>query len=141
MSTQGTLFTMAATVFITNFKRDSPFADMIPRWTQFILHPIKYTRTILEIVKLHQDHITAETQERRKRKVEDVAKRSAYRKAHGLENEGFGGWTAKSNDELLGPAIPLGEGVKAAELATEQVPTTERAPTERKPIKKWLGIW
>jgi hypothetical protein len=31
--------------------------------------------------------------------------------------------------------------VKVGELATEQVPTTEQAPTERKPIKKWLGIW
>jgi hypothetical protein len=139
---QGTLFTMAATVFITNFKRDSPFADMIPHWTQFIFHPIRYSRTMFEIFKLHQDHITAETQERRKRKVEDVAKRSAYRKAHGLDkNEGFGGWTAKSDNELLGPAIPLGDGVKVGELATEQVPTTEQAPTERKPIKKWLGIW
>jgi hypothetical protein len=133
---QGTLFAMAATVFITNFKRDSPFADMIPHWTQLFVHPIRYTRTVFEVLRLHQAHITAETQERRKQKVEDVQKRSAYRKAHGLEkDEGFGGWTAKSDEQLLGPGIPLGEGAKEGELATEH------APRERKPIKKWLGIW
>lgn len=138
---QGVLFSMAATVFITNFKRDSPFADMVPHWTQLFVHPIKYTRTVFEVLRLHQAHITAETQERRKRKVEDVAKRSAYRKAHGLDkNEGFGGWMAKSDEELLGPAIHLGEGGKAEELVTEQVPT-QQAPREKKPIKKWLGIW
>ena len=133
---QGTLFTMAATVFMTNFKRDSPFADMLPHWTQLFVHPIRYTRTVFEVLRLHQAHVTAETQERRKQKVEDVQKRSAYRKAHGLEkDEGFGGWTAKSDEQLLGPGIPLGESAKEGELATEH------APRERKPIKKWLGIW
>lgn len=42
--------------------------------------------------------------------MEDVEKRSEYRKAHGLDkDEGFGGWTAKTNDELLGPAVPVQE--------------------------------
>jgi hypothetical protein len=133
---------MAATVFITNFKRDSPFSDMVPHWTQLFVHPIRYSRTVIEVLKLHQAHVTAETQERRKKKVEDVAKRSAYRKAHGLEQTGvFGGWTAKTDEELLGPAIPLGEAASKGQLATEQVTTTEPVPRERKPIKKWLGIW
>jgi hypothetical protein len=129
---------MAAFVFITNFKRDSPFADMLPHWTQLFVHPIQFTRTTFEVLRLHQAHITAETQEKRKRKVEDVQKRSAYRKAHGLEkDEGFGGWTAKSDEQLLGPGIPLGEeGAKDGELATEH-----QMPRERKPVKKWLGIW
>jgi len=138
----GTLFSLASIVFVTNFKRDSPVADMIPPVTQLFLHPIKYCRTWLEVLRLHQAAVTAETQERRKRKVEDVAKRSAYRKAHGLDkNEGFGGWMAKSDDQLLGPAIPLGESKNEGEVATEQVPATEKAPRERKPVKKWLGIW
>jgi hypothetical protein len=75
--------------------------------------------------------------ERRKRKVEDVSKRAAYRKAHGLENDqSFGGWTAKSDEQLLGPAIPIGdtEGVKDVEAQ-------EHVDSERKPAKKWLGIW
>lgn len=129
---------MAGFVFITNFKRNSPFADMIPHWTQLFVHPIKFTRTWIEILRLHTAHVTAETQERRKHKVEDVAKRSAYRKAHGLDkDEGFGGWTAKTDEELLGPAIPLGDGEgKEGELAAEQLPREKRPP-----VKKWLGIW
>jgi len=85
--------------------------------------------------------VTAETQERRKRKVEDVQKRSAYRKAHGLDkDEGFGGWTAKSDRELLGPAIPLGEADAVQEQVVEQV-AVEPVVREKRPVKKWLGIW
>jgi len=89
--------------------------------------------------------------ERRKHKVEDVAKRAAYRKAHGLDqDQGFGGWTAKTDDEVLGPAIKLGDGKVAGEVmgtATE-VPTEMDGEEEKKIVlekkfsgKKWLGIW
>jgi len=40
---------------------------------------------VIEVLRLHTAHVTAETMERRKHKVEDVAKRAAYRKAHGLD--------------------------------------------------------
>ena len=87
---------------------------------------------------MNSDYVTAETMERRKRKVEDVAKRAAYRKAHGMENdESFGGWTAKSDDQLLGPGIPMGD----TEGAKEGGVSTEPAVREKKPLKKWLGIW
>jgi hypothetical protein len=136
--TLGTLFTLASTVWITNFKRNSPFADMLPSWTQLFFHPISFFRTFFEVVRLTSAHNTAETMERRKRKVEDVSKRAAYRKAHGLENDqSFGGWTAKSDEQLLGPAIPIGDvdGVKGEEAQ-------ESVVSEGKPVKKrWLGIW
>jgi hypothetical protein len=96
----------------------------------------------MEVIKLNSDHQTAETMERRKRKVEDVQKRAQYRKAHGLEKEeGFGGWTAKSNGESLGPAIPVGdaEGVNTMEGNREAV--GEQVVRQTKPLKKWLGIW
>jgi len=73
--------------------------------------------------------------ERRKRKVEDVQKRAAYRKAHGLETEDFGGWTSKSDEQLLGPAMLTGSEQNAeGEMA-------EQAARPKKPLKKWLGIW
>lgn len=79
---------------------------------------------------------TAETMERRKKKVEDVQKRAAYRKAHGLEkDESFGGWTAKNDEQLLGPGIPIGDAEGGEGASTEQV------AREKKPLKKWLGIW
>jgi hypothetical protein len=101
---------------------------MLPHWTQLFLHPIAFSRTFYEVMRLHTAHVSAETQERRTRKVEDVQKRSAYRKAHGLDkDEGIGGWMAKSDDQLLGPAM-----VAEGEI---------KEPVERKKPKKWLGIW
>ncbi|RDW62765.1 hypothetical protein BP5796_11067 [Coleophoma crateriformis] len=132
----GTLTSLAFTVFITNFKRESPYADMLPHWTQFFAHPIQSGRTCIEILKLHTAYMTAETQARRTRKVEDVAKRGQYRKAHGLDqDEGFGGWTAKTDAELQGPAIPLGDGIAEP---TEQQQQVRR---EKVHVKKWFGIW
>lgn len=90
-------------------------------------------RTFLEVMRLDSERTTAETMERRKRKVEDVQKRAAYRKAHGLEtDESFGGWTAKSDEQLLGPGMPIGD------TDGEQ---TEQLARPKKPLKKWLGIW
>lgn len=91
----------------------------------------------MEIARLSAARTTAETQEMRTRKVEDVAKRAEYRKAHGIENEGFGGWTARSDSQILGPGIPLGEAA-----AEGEEPATENAPRRERPrVRKWFGIW
>jgi hypothetical protein len=131
---QGTLFSMAGFTWVTNFKRTSKFADMLPSASDLFFHPIAFTRTFLEVLKLHSAAMTAETVERRRNKVDDVSKRAEYRKAHGLESEGFGGWTAKTDEQSLGPAIPTGDG------DTREVAVQEHLQ-HRKPIKKWLGIW
>ena len=99
-------------------------------------------RQYFEVYKLHTEYISQQTAEHRRQKVEDVRKRSEYRKAHGLEKSGmFGGWTVKSDDEVMGGGMKeggdlvVGEGVGRAE---------EFAGLEgggRKPVKKWLGIW
>lgn len=82
--------------------------------------------------------------------MEDVAKRAAYRKAHGLDkDEGFGGWTAKTDREVLGPGIKLGHE-KEAEIAETAEGGVEGngKEGEKKVVyekqfsgKKWLGIW
>lgn len=139
--TLGTLFGLAGTVWVTNFKRNSPFADLLPAWSQLFVHPIAFFRTFMEVVKMNSDYVTAETMERRKRKVEDVAKRAAYRKAHGLDkDESFGGWTAKSDEQLLGPGIPVGaaEGINGVD---GERPQSEPVVREKRPLKKWFGIW
>lgn len=139
------LTTLAAIVWSTNFKRDSPFADMLPSWGQFISHPIMSTRKFFDVVKLSQDYWGRESQDRRTKRVEDVAKRAEYRKAHGLDaDESFGGWTAKSDSQLLGPGIPIGDmGANAVPAgAGEEVKEAEQeVRRERRPVKKWLGIW
>ena len=139
-SHQGTLFGLASSVWVTNFKRNSPFADMLPAWSQLFVHPIAFFRTFMEVVNMNSDYVTAETMERRKRKVEDVAKRAAYRKAHGLDkDEAFGGWTAKTDEQILGPGIPVGGDVKEGE-GQAQV-QSEHVVREKRPLKKWFGIW
>jgi hypothetical protein len=131
---QSTLFSLAVFVFVTNFKQNSPFADMIPPWTDLFAHPIAFWRRWIDIIRMNTAHVAAETQERRTRKVEDVAKRAQFRKAHGLEGgDGFGGWTAKSDAQLLGPGMPLGDGA-AGEPVQEPV-------REKKKVKMWFGIW
>ena len=89
--------------------------------------------------------------------MEDVQKRSTYRIAHGLEDEnsqGLGGWTAKSDEENLGPgatadgAVGRAVGVEPGEdeEAEEVVKGGDRREGplnegRRKPVKKWFGIW
>lgn len=108
----------------------------------------------LEVVKR-----SAETAERRRRNVEDVQKRSTYRRAHGLEDEnsqGLGGWTARSDKEALGPgaktdgAIGRPVGVEPGQEVEAQgvVKGGDRREGplndwegRKKPVKKWLGIW
>lgn len=66
--------------------------------------------------------------------MEDVQKRAQYRKAHGLDqDEGIGGWTAKSDEQSLGPSLEVGDGSVGVEEQVER--------HKRPPIKKWLGIW
>jgi hypothetical protein len=109
---------------------------MIPPWQDLFLHPITYSRRWIEILRLNAARTTAETDARRARKVDDVAKRAQFRKAHGLDkDEGFGGWTVKNDQELLDAVMPPAGGVPVpVEADTEPV-------KEKKKLKKWLGIW
>lgn len=139
---QGTLLSLGFATWVNEFNRTSPFADMVPAWHQLFLHPISYVRTLIEVLKLHTARSTAETMERRMRKVEDVQKRAAYRKAHGLDqNEGFGGWTAKTDAESIGPVLTVPdlvvEGVQTKPVPVDGEPARETRP----PVKKWFGIW
>ena len=115
---------------------------MLPVASDLFFHPIAFFGTCIEVLKLHTAHVSAETAERRKRKVEDVQKRDEYRKKHGLETEGIGGWTAKTDAEVLGPAIPIDESNSAVAIAGARGESTEEQVLRpKKPLKKWLGIW
>jgi hypothetical protein len=109
--------------------------------------------------------------ERRKAKVEDVTKRDAYRKAHGLDkDEGFGGWTARAAGEEMGGGLRVPDKEdKVAEVGVDgkaqgeeenkilnlgggklmlpdgtivlEKSYTAEPVVDKKPLKKWLGIW
>ncbi|KAG7285227.1 hypothetical protein NEMBOFW57_009848 [Staphylotrichum longicolle] len=85
--TVGTLTGLAIYTFALSFSRTSPFADMLPPASDYLRHPIASLRMLVEVLRLHEAHKTARISEKRKRNVEDVAKRAAYRKAHGLPDE------------------------------------------------------
>lgn len=142
--TLGTLFSMAGFTWLTNFKHTSKFADLLPSASDLFFHPLRWARQVADVLRMHAAAVSAETAERRQAKVDDVAKRAEFRKAHGLETEGFGGWTAKTDAESLGPAIPYDGRVPhvATEGAVEgAVEGQEQVPRQKKQVKKWLGIW
>ena len=75
---------------------------------------------------MHSDHRTLEAAEKRKRLSDDVVKRREYRIAHGLEEPEEGAKEGVQDDQS-----PI--AVEGAGVGEQRV--------ERRPVKKWLGIW
>ncbi|SZF03993.1 unnamed protein product [Blumeria hordei] len=143
----GTLTSLAVTVFVTNFKRNSPFADMLPDWYSLFLHPITFWRTLTEVIKLDTVRVSEETAARRKERVEEVSKRAAFKKAHGLsENAGLGAWVSSTNNDTnsLDGQVKTQNG-EVPDMSSQEPKLESQSEIkegqERRPIKKWLGIW
>lgn len=106
---------------------------------------------------MHVAYVSAQTAEMRKQKVEDVKKRSEYRKAHGIEeSEGIlGGWTARGENYSTNPAAREGDvdfskksvestidALQSPEEVSEQSGTYVDFEGKQQPVKKkWFGIW
>jgi hypothetical protein len=151
-------------IWIGDFLHSTPFMDLLPPNSMFFAHPLTFMGRYIEVYQMHSEHVTAQTAEMRRQKVEDVKRRSEYRKAHGLEDENesrFGGWTAKSDDEVLGPTPAMREGgqlpaevessiaMDLAQSTETNVPVAKNEPNvyvdfegKTQPAqKKWFGIW
>ncbi|MCJ1381531.1 hypothetical protein MMC17_004642 [Xylographa soralifera] len=153
--TLSTLSSLALFAFTTNFRRTSPYANLLPPSDAIFSHPIDFFSQYIEVYKMHTAYISAVTAERRKKKVEDVQKRAQYRKAHGLDKgEGLGQWTAKTDEEMLGPSLKTdravgvevgaGSGIGLGKAVDENVAQDNLYVDwegKKKPIKKWFGIW
>ncbi|KAH6621051.1 hypothetical protein B0J18DRAFT_215752 [Chaetomium sp. MPI-SDFR-AT-0129] len=85
--TVGTLTGLSIYTFAINFQRSSPFAHMLPAATDYIWHPISSIQMLAEVTRLHEGHKAERIYEKRQRSVDDVGKRAAYRRAHGLPEE------------------------------------------------------
>lgn len=132
--------------FVSKFNATSPFADLIPPISEFPKQPINYVRTCVEVLKLHEEHESAVTAEKRKRRVDDVAKRNEYRKAHGLAAaQGIDEWTgaaqppAQAEQEVAAAAAAAPPPV-AAVNATE-APSPDLGLQLDGKRKKFLGIF
>ncbi|KAI9934990.1 hypothetical protein ASPWEDRAFT_31335 [Aspergillus wentii DTO 134E9] len=127
------LTTLATFTFTTNFKRTSPFAHLLPAWSDLLSSPFSTISQALSVYRMHVQHTSMQTREKRHKRVEDAEKRRQYRVAHGLEEE------PASKDESAEAAVD------------DQSPIAADAPAregeyvdwdgKRKPVKKWLGIW
>ena len=101
---------------------------------------------------MHTAYVSEQTAEHRRQKVEDVRKRSEFRKAHGLEGDKsenvLGGWTVKSDGEVMGPGMKEsgGEGPLDREIRVKREEAAREGEFvdfegKRRPVRKWLGIW
>ncbi|RYP55800.1 hypothetical protein DL771_012391 [Monosporascus sp. 5C6A] len=146
--TLGTLASLAAYTFATNFKAKSPYADLIPPISELPRHPFQYVGACVDVLRMHEEHESAITAEKRRRRVDDVAKRNEFRKAHGLE-PATGWWGAKAETETT--TTPAGEAPETARpvhpppvAGVEIVPATAVAAEFTTPdgkCKKFLGIF
>ncbi|KAH6850913.1 hypothetical protein B0I37DRAFT_124330 [Chaetomium sp. MPI-CAGE-AT-0009] len=167
--TVGTLTTLAIFTFTVSFKETSPFADMLPSASDFLHQPLGSARMVVEVVRLHEAHKTARINEKRRRNVDDVAKRAAYRKAHGLPDEMglFNQPMARIRSDADGDADAVaavaaveegpaagGEGVVTAAAGESSEATKnsgvhearrlteeERQVAVEKAKKRWMGIF
>lgn len=76
-------------------------------------------------------HNTLQSKEKRRRNVDDVEKRRAYRIAHGLEEPELE--TQNGEDGNIAAVAAPAEGEKDGSNAGQE--------RTRRPVKKWFGIW
>ncbi|GAP89006.2 putative major facilitator superfamily protein [Rosellinia necatrix] len=142
--TLGTLTGLAVYTFALNFQEKSEFADLIPPISEFPRHPFQYLGVCVDVLRMHEEHESARTAEKRRRRVDDVAKRNEYRAAHGLEpanSSFFGSVRAEEPAEepaaAEAPAAVAAAGSLASEPASDV--SAESAPEGKR--KKYLGIF
>ncbi|KAI0187166.1 hypothetical protein EV127DRAFT_151035 [Xylaria flabelliformis] len=141
--TLGTLTSLAFYTFCMNFKAKSPFADMVPPISEFPRHPFQYIGVCIDVLRMHEEHESALTAEKRRRKVEDVTKRNEYRKAHGLEpaTSGLFGSKAveKPEETVVDDASPQAAAIVEASEPIPDAVAAEITPEGKR--KKFMGIF
>lgn len=126
-----------------NFQSKSPFADLIPPISEFPRHPFQYIGVCIDVLRMHEEHESAETAEKRRRKIEDVSKRNEYRKAHGLEPATSGLFGGKVAEESPQAADDVPPPAPAIVESSEPEPITAAAAelTPEGKRKKFMGIF
>lgn len=121
---QTALTALAIYTFLENFRRTSPFVDLLPTAAQALRHPILAARTTVEVVRLTEEQRIAEISEKRQRRVDDVSKRTMYRKAHGLEETvGFNSGWLTGGVKKEGPMAPARNEEEPASAVAAAAPS------------------
>ncbi|KAL4938683.1 hypothetical protein BDV06DRAFT_200321 [Aspergillus oleicola] len=136
------LTTLATFTFTTNFKATSPFAHLLPPWSALFSHPIDTVSQALSVFRMHVQHTSVETREKRQRRVEDAEKRRQFRVAHGLEEPSEADAAEKGQGKGLDQEVDVQSPV-AVEAQGQGAGQQEYVDWEgkKRPVKKWLGIW
>ncbi|EGE02804.1 hypothetical protein TEQG_01840 [Trichophyton equinum CBS 127.97] len=127
------LFSLAYFTWSTNFKRTSPYAHLLPGWSQLFSSPMSTISQFFTVMKMHAEHTTVISKEKRKRISDDIDKRKEYRIAHGLEEDD----RVKVDDAQATEGV---EDVVVEGVGNVQNVSSEGTAPTRKP-KRWLGIW
>ncbi|KAL4893201.1 hypothetical protein BDV59DRAFT_178629 [Aspergillus ambiguus] len=128
----GILTSLATFTFTTNFKATSPFAHLLPPWSALLSHPFATVSQALSVFRMHVEHTSLETREKRQRRVEDAEKRRQFRVAHGLEEPAETAPATEPVDE---------QSPVAAEYRADGQDEYVDWEGKKRPVKKWLGIW
>ncbi|KAL1989727.1 hypothetical protein VTN49DRAFT_6924 [Thermomyces lanuginosus] len=139
----GVLTSLAFFTFTENFKRTSPFAHLLPSWSGLLSHPIDTIAQALNVYRMHVEHESQLTRERRHRRVEDAEKRRQFRIAHGLEEPEKNGSADVEDDQS-----PIAKDADVSSSSSSPSTSQGSEPLEYRdfsgqvrPVKKWLGIW
>ncbi|KAJ5773002.1 hypothetical protein N7457_007898 [Penicillium paradoxum] len=124
------LISCAGFTFTTNFKATSPFAHLLPSWSGLLTSPIDTISQAFAVWRMHVQHNSMRVREQRHRRIEDAEKRKQYRIAHGLEEA-----EQEKKDVEIDTQSPV------AVEGKEGTPEFVDWEGNRKPVKKWLGIW
>ena len=99
---------------------------------------------------MHVEQRSEESAERRRKKLDDLQKRNAYRKAHGIKDP-QGVWGFGKRLEYYNDKEEVEKEFEEAAQAKDASPVDSGTAVEdgeskefagrRKPIKKWFGIW
>lgn len=142
-STQGVLFSLAFYVFLMNFLTSTPYRDLLPERSELLTHPLRSLHQFGQVYKMHAEHVSQETAEKRKRKVDDVDKRAEFRRAHGIDEENTSllrGWLSEPHEKKTEVVEPEVQDAQSPVAKEEQFRDFE-GKQQRRPVKKWLGIW
>jgi hypothetical protein len=150
---QSVLVSLCGYIFYADFHSKNKYPDMLPSGSLFFTHPLTYLSQYVQVYKLHTEAVSAETAEKRRKQIDDARKRREYLRAHGMEKEGLFGFGTIEQDEDA-------KKIKEEKRIIEELRRRERFAEgiddrivddeagvyadfegNKKPIKKWLGIF
>ncbi|KAG6991331.1 hypothetical protein G7Y79_00053g088140 [Physcia stellaris] len=147
----GFLSFLAATAWKQSFYHTCKFTHLLPPGSYFWSHPIDFISQWSMVYKMHVEQRSQVVAEMRQKRLDDIEKRNAYRKAHGIKDPqgvwGFGRrleyYDSKEDVEKAVGEVARAEDASPVTAEPAAVGKGEYLDFEgkRKPLKKWFGIW